>query len=1009
MHIAAGALAADASSGLPVANRPVHEWSASFRYDFLPMQVTSTNPANGSPVQLALTTLDVNLNEAVDPASVSEGDLTLSQGSVTDAEVLAGGTTIRFTLSGITSEGTLNANIATGAFEDAFGNPSQAFAGSYSLDIGTIPFPTPLASVAPLGSLIYDPPFAGVLHDAIDTDSFTIKVDAGQTITVVVQPDAGLKPNVTLSGPLSGSATAGAAGQDAVLQTVGPTVEGEYTVTVASAGGFGGYTVEIILGAAVELESHDGGLNNSPATAQDISGSFIPLLKGSTRGAVLGQTDANGPTDQVYFANFETGSEGFAISGLWHRSTGHGPEGGHSSSNSMYFGAGEKYAQKGNRPPTFTKGTYEIIKKGKGGGAQIAAGNLTSPNIDLPAGGQLTLNFNYLLQTQGSTSLDLAQLQIKPTTSSTWKTLDSYNGVAESNFWRSANPVDISEFAGQTVQIRYLFDSINTQNNNFEGWYVDDIHITNTRAHDHYTFTTLTDRNVTVVLDSLGGGDINVLLRDAAGVTLQAGAAGPLNVDKVIYNFNLPAAGTYNLAITGQSSTPYSLVVTLGAVFDLEPNNSFATAQNMDGVVGSLGYLGVEGRVGYFTDFNEFSTAPEAAITQAGLTPVQITDIGSFNLSTIDVLMVNESNNDGLSAALSGRLGAIQTWVNGGGVFIVHDRFVSDDFSDPQSNPFLLGQAGILVDRDFAYGPDLDVIPPGSTLVTSGPHGVITNSSLDGGNYSNHGFVVGSSLPASAVKILSAGPDSNNVAAFSYPLGTGAVYYSTIPLDYYLGYPFDQPAENLATVYTPNVLSYGETLNASTASDWYSVTALPGATLEFLTTTPGDGLGQPANNLDPHIELYGPGGALVAEGNTNQRNETIIYTVPAGGGGLYRIRVTAEDGTTGEYFLDPIQTTPPPPAKLLAAATSSSRKAASAGKSVNAGLLASAALSQKKSASQRQLEVQSVDALFASTNRAGSKTDWYGPQPQAEVADSLLDLLSSSLSSGKKWSARARR
>jgi subtilisin family serine protease len=1001
MHIDAGALAADPSSGLP--NLLVHEWNATFRYDAVQMQVTSTNPPDGSAVQLALTSLDVNLNEVVDPNSVSESDLTLSQGSATGFSLQNGGTTIRFTLSGITSEGTLNASIAAGALTDGFGNPNQAFAGSYSLDIGTIPFPTPLVSVAPLGSLIYDPPYAGLLH-AGDTDSFTINVDAGQTITVVVDPSAALRPTITLSGPLGGFASATAAGQDAVLQTVGPTTSGLYTVTVGSAGGSGAYTLEIILGAAVEMESHDG----PPGTIQNIDASFIPLLKGATRGAVLGQTDASDPTQPVFSANFDSGIDGFVASGLWHRSNGHRFEGGHSPEYSMYFGAGEKYVQKGNRPVTFTEGTYEVIKKGKNGGAQSSTGTLTSPNINLPAGGQLTLDFNYLLQTQGSTTLDLARLQIKPTSSATWTTLASYNGVAESNSWRSADPVDVSAFAGQEVQIRYLFDTVNAQDNNFEGWYVDDVRITNNSPHDSYSFTAGADKNVTVVLDTQGGGDINVLLRNAAGVVLQAGAAGALNADKMIYNFDLPAAGVYNLAITGQSNTPYSLVVTLGAVFDRELNNSFATAQSMDGVVGSLGYLGVEGRVGYFTDFAEFSTSPEAAIIQAGLTPVQITNISSFDLSTIDVLMVNESNNGGLSAALSGRLAAIQTWVEGGGVFMVHDRFVSIESGVPESNPFLLGQSGIEVLRDFANGPDLDVIPPGSTLVISGPHGTITDSSLDGGNYSNHGFALGSSLPASAVRILSAGPDSNNVAAFSYPLGGGAVYYSTIPLDYYLDSPYGQPAENLAMVYTPNMLTYGDTLNPSPASDWYSVTAVAGATLELLTTTPGDGPGQPANGLDPRIELYSPAGVLVASGVdlADGRNEAINFPVLVGG--LYRIRITAEGGTTGEYFLDPIQTVPPPPPPLLVASTARPQKTGKAGTAASASLLASAATPQKQAANQLLLDSASVDKLFAGAGQAGHKTTWYGPRPQADVADSLLDLVTSSVTRGKKGSARAR-
>ena len=1015
MHIAAGALSADDTSGLPAANRPVHEWNATFRYDFTRMEVTSTTPGDGSAVQLALTSLDVNLNEEVDPNSVSENDLALSQGTVTGVEVLPGDTTIRFTLSGITTEGTLYASIAAGAFADDFGNPNLAYSSSYSLDIGTIPFPTPLASMAPFGSLIYDPPFAGVLHDAADTDSFTIGVDAGQTITVVVHPNSAWQPTILLSGVPGGSSPPAASGQDAVLQTVGLTTEGDYAVTVGSAAGFGSYTLEIILNAAIEMESHGGTTNNSPGTAQNLDMSFIPLLKTATRGAVLGRTDGNISTT-LLAANFEnaTGDNNWTIAsvsnGLWHNSVGHKYEAGHSAISSMYFGAGEKYQQKGRQPETFTKGTYEVVKKGKGGGAQAAAGHITSPNIGLQVGAQVTVDFNYILQTDGVANQDNAKLQILRSSDGAVLKEVKYDDVAESSVWRAANTVDISAFAGQTVQLRFSFNTENEQNNKFEGWYVDDVVVRQTVPHDNYSFTIATDQRVTVVLQSAG--DVNVMLRNAAGTaTLATSAPGPINVSRIIYNYDLPGAGTYNLAITGQANADYTMLVLLDAVFDSELNNSFDTAQNMDGVVGSLGYLGVEGRVGYFTDYNEFSNSPAAAIVQAGLTPVQITNISTFDLSTIDVLMVNEADNGGLSAALSGRLAAIQTWVAGGGVFMVHDRFVSVESGAPESNPFLLGHTGpggIEVLRDFANGPDLDVIPPGSTLVISGPHGTIDNTSLDGGNYSNHGFALGASLPASATRILSAGPNSNNVAAFSYPLGSGAVYYSTIPLDFYLDSPFGQPHENLAKIYTPNMLTYGDTLNPAPASDWYSVTAAVGETLTFLTTTPGGGLGHPDNGLNPHIELYGPSKTLIVSGDTKLRNETISYTVPAGGGGLYRIKVTAEDGTTGEYFLDPIQIVPPPPPlPLLVAATARSRKAGTG--ATSASPLASAALSRQQPARQNLLDTVSVDALFAGTaDRAGRKTSFYKPQPQAEVADSLLDLLTSSVSRGKKGSVRAR-
>ena len=56
------------------------------------------------------------------PASVSTSNLSLSQGAVT-AATLVGPNTVRYTLSGLTTEGTLTINLAAGALTDTFGNP----------------------------------------------------------------------------------------------------------------------------------------------------------------------------------------------------------------------------------------------------------------------------------------------------------------------------------------------------------------------------------------------------------------------------------------------------------------------------------------------------------------------------------------------------------------------------------------------------------------------------------------------------------------------------------------------------------------------------------------------------------------------------------------------------------------------------------------------------------------------------------------------------------------------
>ena len=96
---------------------------------------------------------------------------------------------------------------------------------------------------------------------------------------------------------------------------------------------------------------------------------------------------------------------------------------------------------------------------------------------------------------------------------------------------------------------------------------------------------------------------------------------------------------------------------------------------------------------------------------------------------------------------------------------------------------------------------------------------------------------------------------------------------------------------------------------ASTA-DYYKALLSAGQTVTYSTSTPGDGSGQPANALDPHIELYDSAFALIAPGTplADRRNEKITYTVPANKGGVYYVRVTGQDSTTGDYVLDPVST-----------------------------------------------------------------------------------------------------
>src|SRR5262249_13231051 len=108
------AIAANAITG--VDNTGILPFAASFRYDAVTLAVTSTTPAAGGVFTLPATSFpyDVTFNEAIDPATAGVGNLTLNQGTVTSAVVLPGNTKARYTITGLTSEGTLTISLPAG-------------------------------------------------------------------------------------------------------------------------------------------------------------------------------------------------------------------------------------------------------------------------------------------------------------------------------------------------------------------------------------------------------------------------------------------------------------------------------------------------------------------------------------------------------------------------------------------------------------------------------------------------------------------------------------------------------------------------------------------------------------------------------------------------------------------------------------------------------------------------------------------------------------------------------
>src|SRR6185295_1578814 len=81
---------------------------------------------------------------------------------------------------------------------------------------------------------------------------------------------------------------------DAVLQAISAMTTGIYTITVGSAGGTTGTTtIQALLNAAVESESHNGAANNTRTTAHNLNGSITDLGGTSAQAAVVGTSDVS--------------------------------------------------------------------------------------------------------------------------------------------------------------------------------------------------------------------------------------------------------------------------------------------------------------------------------------------------------------------------------------------------------------------------------------------------------------------------------------------------------------------------------------------------------------------------------------------------------------------------------------------------------------------------------------------------------------------------------------------
>ncbi len=109
---------------------------------------------------------------------------------------------------------------------------------------------------------------------------------------------------------------------------------------------------------------------------------------------------------------------------------------------------------------------------------QPNAGMLTSPSIQIPISGETFLRFYYNYETEDE----------RVHWDQRWVQISSNGGAFENvlllssdpmGYWLKSPAISLAPYTGQVIRVRFYFVTRDSMNNQFSGWYIDDVSITN--------------------------------------------------------------------------------------------------------------------------------------------------------------------------------------------------------------------------------------------------------------------------------------------------------------------------------------------------------------------------------------------------------------------------------------------------------------------------------------------------------------------------------------------------
>ena len=230
----------------------VTAYVGTFILDTTPPVVTAVTPTQGAVIGQSDVTVTVAFSESMETDLVNSYYVPLS-GQISGFDYYPSGlswnedaTVLTLTYGELPEDAyTLRLVGTDGVFEDASvgldldGDGDGVEGGEYTLtffvDAGTRALPTPLVPVNPVGTQVYTTPYTatGVLAPAGDTDDWTIELEAGQTLTIILGSSFDLVGSIELYNPdgsLLANATGASAGAAIILQTVPLAETGTYTL-----------------------------------------------------------------------------------------------------------------------------------------------------------------------------------------------------------------------------------------------------------------------------------------------------------------------------------------------------------------------------------------------------------------------------------------------------------------------------------------------------------------------------------------------------------------------------------------------------------------------------------------------------------------------------------------------------------------------------------------------------------------------------------------------------------